>query len=113
MAFSILNTPKKLGNSLLRRGSSKKALSKASPNTRSGTRRSPRIATAASAATATPRAKAKVEALTGKGEGLPPGNPGGGRAKPGCQRLWAQSRCSRLGQLVLTETHNSVPTENA
>uniref|UniRef100_A0A2K6AV91 Nuclear mitotic apparatus protein 1 n=1 Tax=Macaca nemestrina TaxID=9545 RepID=A0A2K6AV91_MACNE len=52
MAFSILNTPKKLGNSLLRRGASKKALSKASPNTRSGTRRSPRIATTtASAAT--------------------------------------------------------------
>uniref|UniRef100_G3SWJ0 Nuclear mitotic apparatus protein 1 n=1 Tax=Loxodonta africana TaxID=9785 RepID=G3SWJ0_LOXAF len=65
MAFSILNTPKKLGNSLLRRGASKKAPSKASPNTRSGTRRSPRIATttasATSAATATPRAKGKVE----------------------------------------------------
>lgn len=78
MAFNILNTPKKLGNSLLRRGASKKTLSKASPNTRSGTRRSPRIATttasaatAASiaAATATPRAKGKVETLTGKGEG--------------------------------------------
>lgn len=75
MAFSILNTPKKLGNSLLRRGASKKALSKASPNTRSGTRRSPRIATTAAsaataalaAATATPRAKGKVEALTGNG----------------------------------------------
>nr|XP_035975296.1 nuclear mitotic apparatus protein 1 isoform X3 [Halichoerus grypus] len=68
MAFSILNTPKKLGNSLLRRGASKKALSKASPTSRGGTRRSPRIATtAASAATAaalaaTPRAKGKVEA---------------------------------------------------
>uniref|UniRef100_A0A2K5FAG7 Nuclear mitotic apparatus protein 1 n=1 Tax=Aotus nancymaae TaxID=37293 RepID=A0A2K5FAG7_AOTNA len=67
MAFSILNTPKKLGNSLLRRGASKKALSKASPNTRSGTRRSPRIATTtASAATAaaiaaTPRAEGKVK----------------------------------------------------
>uniref|UniRef100_F7A756 Nuclear mitotic apparatus protein 1 n=1 Tax=Callithrix jacchus TaxID=9483 RepID=F7A756_CALJA len=67
MAFSILNTPKKLGNSLLRRGTSKKALSKASPNTRSGTRRSPRIATTtASAATAaaiaaTPRAKGKAK----------------------------------------------------
>nr|CAA77670.1 NuMA protein [Homo sapiens] len=67
MAFSILNTPKKLGNSLLRRGASKKALSKASPNTRSGTRRSPRIATTtASAATAaaigaTPRAKGKAK----------------------------------------------------
>ena len=75
MAFSILNTPKKLGNSLLRRGASKKALSKASPNTRGGTRRSPRIATTAAsaataaaiaAATATPRAKGKVEALMGK-----------------------------------------------
>lgn len=71
MAFNILNTPKKLGNSLLRRGASKKAQSKASPNTRSGTRRSPRIATTtasaatASAATTTPRAKGKVEALTG------------------------------------------------
>uniref|UniRef100_A0A8C9DLX6 Nuclear mitotic apparatus protein 1 n=1 Tax=Prolemur simus TaxID=1328070 RepID=A0A8C9DLX6_PROSS len=63
MAFSILNTPKKLGNSLLRRGASKKALSKASPNTRSGTRRSPRIATttASAAAAATPRAKGKAK----------------------------------------------------
>ncbi|XP_077618321.1 nuclear mitotic apparatus protein 1 isoform X2 [Crocuta crocuta] len=70
MAFSILNTPKKLGNSLLRRGASKKAPSKASPNTRSGTRRSPRIATTAAstataaaiaAATATPRAKGKAK----------------------------------------------------
>lgn len=78
MAFSILNTPKKLGNSLLRRAASKKAPSKASPNPRSGTRRSPRIATttasaataaAIAAATATPRAKGKVEALSGKGEG--------------------------------------------
>ena len=71
MAFSILNTPKKLGNSLLRRAASKKAPSKASPNPRSGTRRSPRIATttASAAATATSRAKGKVEALTGKGEG--------------------------------------------
>ncbi|XP_048644095.1 nuclear mitotic apparatus protein 1 isoform X3 [Marmota marmota marmota] len=67
MAFNILNTPKKLGNSLLRRGASKKAQSKASPNTRSGTRRSPRIATTtasaatASAATTTPRAKGKAK----------------------------------------------------
>ncbi|XP_014645754.1 PREDICTED: nuclear mitotic apparatus protein 1 isoform X4 [Ceratotherium simum simum] len=70
MAFSILNTPKKLGNSLLRRGTSKKATSKASPTTRSGTRRSPRIATttasaataaAIAAATATPRAKGKAK----------------------------------------------------
>lgn len=68
MAFSILNTPKKLGNSLLRKAASKKAPSKASPNPRSGTRRSPRIATtAASAATAaasaaaTPRAKGKAK----------------------------------------------------
>ncbi|KAF3830104.1 hypothetical protein GH733_001529 [Mirounga leonina] len=73
MAFSILNTPKKLGNSLLRRGASKKALSKASPTSRGGTRRSPRIATTAASAAmaaalaATPRAKGKVEALTGKG----------------------------------------------
>ncbi|KAM6173727.1 nuclear mitotic apparatus protein 1 isoform 2-T4 [Erethizon dorsatum] len=62
MAFSILNTPKKLGNSLLRRGASKKAPAKASPNTRSGTRRSPRIGTSTtSAATATPRAKGKAK----------------------------------------------------
>ncbi|XP_063112639.1 nuclear mitotic apparatus protein 1 isoform X6 [Cavia porcellus] len=62
MAFSILNTPKKLGNSLLRRGASKKAPAKASPNTRSGTRRSPRIgASTTSAATATPRAKGKAK----------------------------------------------------
>nr|XP_048285591.1 nuclear mitotic apparatus protein 1 isoform X2 [Myodes glareolus] len=56
MAFSILNTPKKLGNSLLRRGASKKTPAKVSPNTRSGTRRSPRIAS-----TATPRAKGKAK----------------------------------------------------
>nr|XP_015093978.1 nuclear mitotic apparatus protein 1 isoform X5 [Vicugna pacos] len=70
MAFSILNTPKKLGNSLLQRAASKKAPPKASPNTRSGTRRSPRIATttasaataaAVAAATATPRAKVKAK----------------------------------------------------
>ncbi|XP_069891214.1 nuclear mitotic apparatus protein 1 isoform X1 [Dipodomys merriami] len=70
MAFSILNTPKKLGSSLLRRGASKKAPAKASPNTRSGTRRSPRIATttasaatasAIAASTATPRAKGKAK----------------------------------------------------
>lgn len=68
LTFSILNTPKKLGNSLLRRGASKKAPPKASPNTSSGTRRSPRIATTtASAATAaaivaaTSRAKGKAK----------------------------------------------------
>uniref|UniRef100_A0A5F9D3I8 Nuclear mitotic apparatus protein 1 n=1 Tax=Oryctolagus cuniculus TaxID=9986 RepID=A0A5F9D3I8_RABIT len=63
MAFSILNTPKKLGTSLLRRGASKKAPAKASPNTRSGTRRSPRIATttASTTTTATPRAKGKAK----------------------------------------------------
>ncbi|XP_075402317.1 nuclear mitotic apparatus protein 1 isoform X2 [Tenrec ecaudatus] len=62
MAFAILNTPKKLGNSLLRRGASKKAPSKASPNTRGGTRRSPRIATTASAATTTgPRSRSKAK----------------------------------------------------
>lgn len=64
MAFSILNTPKKLGNSLLRRGASKKTPAKVSPNPRSGTRRSPRIATTttgtATVAT-TPRAKGKVK----------------------------------------------------
>lgn len=63
MAFSILNTPKKLGNSLLRRGASKKTPAKVSPNPRSGTRRSPRIATTAAGtatAAATPRAKGKV-----------------------------------------------------
>lgn len=56
MAFSILNTPKRLGNSLLRRGASKKTPAKVSPNTRSGTRRSPRIAS-----TATPPAKGKAK----------------------------------------------------
>ncbi|XP_006870446.1 PREDICTED: nuclear mitotic apparatus protein 1 [Chrysochloris asiatica] len=62
MAFAILNTPKKLGNSFLRRGASKKAPSKASPNTRSGTRRSPRIATTTTSAAAVPRTKGKVGA---------------------------------------------------
>lgn len=46
MAFSILNTPKKLGNSLLRRAAGRKATPKSSPH---GTaRRSPRIASAKS-----------------------------------------------------------------
>ncbi|KAH0625339.1 hypothetical protein JD844_033866 [Phrynosoma platyrhinos] len=40
LAFSILNTPKKLGNSLLRRGANRKVTPKSSP--RSGSRRSPR-----------------------------------------------------------------------
>lgn len=64
MAFSILNTPKKLGNSLLRRGASKKTPAKVSPNPRSGTRRSPRIATTTAGtatAAATPRAKGKAK----------------------------------------------------
>ncbi|XP_077782977.1 nuclear mitotic apparatus protein 1 isoform X8 [Podarcis muralis] len=42
MAFSILNTPKKLGNSLLRRGPNRKVTPKSSP--RSSSRRSPRAA---------------------------------------------------------------------
>ncbi|XP_068786968.1 nuclear mitotic apparatus protein 1 isoform X2 [Struthio camelus] len=46
MAFSILNTPKKLGNSLLRRATNRKTTPKNSP--RGSTRRSPRIATAKS-----------------------------------------------------------------
>ncbi|NXS44928.1 NUMA1 protein, partial [Balaeniceps rex] len=46
MAFSILNTPKKLGNSLLRRAAGRKTTPKNSP--RGSARRSPRIATAKS-----------------------------------------------------------------
>ncbi|XP_071421433.1 nuclear mitotic apparatus protein 1 [Pithys albifrons albifrons] len=46
MAFSILNTPKKLGNRLLRRAAARKSTPKNSP--RGSTRRSPRIATAKS-----------------------------------------------------------------
>ncbi|XP_060129950.1 nuclear mitotic apparatus protein 1 isoform X3 [Zootoca vivipara] len=49
MAFSILNTPKKLGNSLLRRGPNRKVTPKNSP--RSSSRRSPR-------ATSSPKGKA-------------------------------------------------------
>uniref|UniRef100_A0A6G1REM4 Nuclear mitotic apparatus protein 1 n=1 Tax=Hypotaenidia okinawae TaxID=2861861 RepID=A0A6G1REM4_9GRUI len=45
-AFSILNTPKKLGNSLLRRAAGRKGTPKNSP--RASARRSPRIATAKS-----------------------------------------------------------------
>lgn len=61
MTFNILNTPKKIGNSLLRRGALKKAPPKDSPSTRGGTRRSPRIATASATAAATPRAKGKAK----------------------------------------------------
>ncbi|NWW74463.1 NUMA1 protein, partial [Climacteris rufus] len=46
MAFSILNTPKKLGNRLLRRAATRKSTHAASPS--GSTRRSPRIATAKS-----------------------------------------------------------------
>ncbi|NXG10828.1 NUMA1 protein, partial [Sakesphorus luctuosus] len=46
MAFSILNTPKKLGNRLLRRAAARKSTPKNSPS--GSTRRSPRIATAKS-----------------------------------------------------------------
>ncbi|XP_029898144.1 nuclear mitotic apparatus protein 1 isoform X2 [Aquila chrysaetos chrysaetos] len=59
MAFSILNTPKKLGNSLLRRAAGRKTTTKNSP--RGSARRSPRIATAKSP-------KGKV------GTGSPPGS---------------------------------------
>ncbi|XP_033929290.1 LOW QUALITY PROTEIN: nuclear mitotic apparatus protein 1-like [Melopsittacus undulatus] len=55
LAFSILNTPKKLGNSLLRRAN-RKATAKGSP--RAGSRRSPRIATAK-----TPKGKANRQQL--------------------------------------------------
>ncbi|XP_072707120.1 nuclear mitotic apparatus protein 1 isoform X2 [Ciconia boyciana] len=56
MAFSILNTPKKLGNSLLRRAAGRKTTPKNSP--RGSTRRSPRIATAKS-----PKGKASRRSL--------------------------------------------------
>ncbi|NXF64388.1 NUMA1 protein, partial [Ciccaba nigrolineata] len=47
MAFSILNTPKKLGNSLLRRAAGRKTTPKKN-SPRGSARRSPRIATAKS-----------------------------------------------------------------
>uniref|UniRef100_A0A7M4FGY7 Nuclear mitotic apparatus protein 1 n=1 Tax=Crocodylus porosus TaxID=8502 RepID=A0A7M4FGY7_CROPO len=56
MAFSILNTPKKLGSSLLRRGANRKTTPKNSPH--GSTRRSPRIATAKS-----PKGKANHKSL--------------------------------------------------
>ncbi|XP_027722082.1 nuclear mitotic apparatus protein 1 isoform X1 [Vombatus ursinus] len=60
LAFNILNTPKRLGNSLLR-GAAKKAAAKASPLTRSGTRRSPRIATTTAGSSTSPRARGKAK----------------------------------------------------
>lgn len=56
MAFSILNTPKKLGNSLLRRAANRKTTPKNSP--RGTARRSPRIAS-----TKSPKGKAGRRAL--------------------------------------------------
>ncbi|NWI89032.1 NUMA1 protein, partial [Pitta sordida] len=50
MAFSILNTPRKLGNRLLRRAAARRSTHKNSPS--GSTRRSPRIAT-----TKSPRGK--------------------------------------------------------
>nr|XP_033804927.1 nuclear mitotic apparatus protein 1 isoform X2 [Geotrypetes seraphini] len=59
MTFSILNTPKKLGNSLLRRGINKKTTPKASPqgsiSKKSPSRKSPRTATSQS-----PRGQSKM-----------------------------------------------------
>ncbi|XP_053161325.1 nuclear mitotic apparatus protein 1 isoform X2 [Hemicordylus capensis] len=60
LAFSILNTPKKLGNSLLRRGANRKVTPKSSPQ--AGSRRSPRAATSP---------KGKVAGLAGAGQGPP------------------------------------------
>ncbi|XP_068920794.1 nuclear mitotic apparatus protein 1 isoform X2 [Petaurus breviceps papuanus] len=60
LAFNILNTPKRLGSSLLR-GAAKKAAAKASPLTRSGTRRSPRIATTTAGSSTSPRARGKAK----------------------------------------------------
>ncbi|XP_061485173.1 nuclear mitotic apparatus protein 1 isoform X3 [Rhineura floridana] len=57
LAFSILNTPKKLGNSLLRRGPNRKVTPKNSP--RSSSRRSPRAA-------ASPKGKVSGAARTGE-----------------------------------------------
>ncbi|CAM9603193.1 unnamed protein product [Bubo scandiacus] len=57
MAFSILNTPKKLGNSLLRRAAGRKTTPKKN-SPRGSARRSPRIATAKS-----PKGKASRRAL--------------------------------------------------
>ncbi|XP_054830731.1 nuclear mitotic apparatus protein 1 isoform X2 [Eublepharis macularius] len=54
LAFSILNTPKKLGNSLLRRGANRKATPKSTP--RGSSRRSPRTATS-------PKGKANSKSL--------------------------------------------------
>ncbi|KAJ7320337.1 hypothetical protein JRQ81_019848 [Phrynocephalus forsythii] len=54
LAFSILNTPKKLGNSLLRRGVNRKVTPKSSP--RGGTRRSPRTSVS-------PKGKANTRSL--------------------------------------------------
>ncbi|XP_065490931.1 nuclear mitotic apparatus protein 1 isoform X2 [Caloenas nicobarica] len=48
LAFSILNTPKKLGNSLLRRAAGRKNTPKGTPRGGGGARRSPRIASAKS-----------------------------------------------------------------
>ncbi|NXR49903.1 NUMA1 protein, partial [Hippolais icterina] len=47
-AFSILNTPRELGRRMLRRAVAQVQRSTATPSSSSGTRRSPRIATAKS-----------------------------------------------------------------
>ncbi|XP_039225714.1 LOW QUALITY PROTEIN: nuclear mitotic apparatus protein 1 [Crotalus tigris] len=57
LAFSILNTPKKLGNSLLRRGANRKVTPKSSP--RSGSRRSPRTAASSKGKTSSRSQKVK------------------------------------------------------
>uniref|UniRef100_A0A5F8GGY9 Nuclear mitotic apparatus protein 1 n=1 Tax=Monodelphis domestica TaxID=13616 RepID=A0A5F8GGY9_MONDO len=61
LAFNILNTPKRLGNSLLR-GATRKSSAKTSPLPRSGTRRSPRIATTTiTTGSTSPRARGKAK----------------------------------------------------
>lgn len=73
MAFSILNTPKKLGNSLLRRAAGRKTTTKNSP--RGSARRSPRIATTKSpkgkvGTSSTPWSQSRHSHPQGSGGGL-------------------------------------------
>ncbi|XP_044142657.1 nuclear mitotic apparatus protein 1 isoform X1 [Bufo gargarizans] len=59
MAFSILNTPKKLGSSLLKRGLNKKSTPKSTPQGRGSTSKSPNLGIRKSPSRKSPRAAAK------------------------------------------------------
>ncbi|XP_069825521.1 nuclear mitotic apparatus protein 1 isoform X2 [Dendropsophus ebraccatus] len=66
MAFNILNTPKKLGSTLLKRGLNKKSTPKSTPQGRGGTSKSPRLSIRKSPSRKSPRGSTAKSPKTSK-----------------------------------------------